>query len=133
MLKMLFLFQCVILWCFKNQLSIGVWIYIKTFNLILLINNIGFLFVFCFVFFSFFSPIQFRFYHFNFVLQLEQENGNTSCSFFIVQDCFTYPVLFCFVLVSVCVCVCFHYELKTVFWRSGKNYCGILMVISLNP
>lgn len=70
---------------------------------------------------SFFMPIPCSFYYYSSVVELEIKDGDTSGSFFIIQDCFSYP--FCF----------FPYEDPIpILSRSVKNCVGILMGIALH-
>jgi hypothetical protein len=62
------------------------------------------------------------FYCYSFLVLLEIGDGGIFSSSFIIQDCFSYPILF----------VCLHMNLKTVFSRSVKNCVEILMAIMLN-
>lgn len=63
----------------KNEVSIGVWIYIWVFNLIPSIRI------------SYFTPIPCDFYCHSSVAELEIWSGDTPGSSFIVQDCFSLP------------------------------------------
>jgi hypothetical protein len=69
---------------------------------------------------SVFMPVPCCFYCYSSLVQLEIGNGVTSSSSFIVQDCFSYPVFFCF-----------YMKLKSVLSISVKSCVGILMGIAL--
>lgn len=75
---------CVCSFFIKNQLSLGVWIYVWVFNLIPLINM------------SLFVPIPWCFYYCISVVQLEIGDRDTSHSSFIIQYYFRYPEFFVF-------------------------------------
>ena len=68
----------------KNQVFIGVWINIRVFNSIPLINV------------SVFMSISSCFHYCGSVIEFEVWDGNASGSTFIVQDCFGYPGFFVF-------------------------------------
>ena len=93
----------------KNQVSIGVWIYIRVFY------SVPFFYLFVFV------PIPSCFYYSSFIVELEVRECDASRCSFIFQGCFGYPGL-----------LFFHMKLSIVLSRSVKNCVGILMGITLN-
>jgi hypothetical protein len=66
----------------KNQVPIGVWIYVWVFNSIPLLNM------------YIFVPIPCCFYYHGSVAQLETRDGGTVNISFVSQGCFVYPEFF---------------------------------------
>lgn len=86
------------------------WISVWVFNLIPLINI------------SVYVPIKCSFYYSISGVQLEIGNGDTSYSSFIIQNCFSFHVLFCLLCVCVCVYV-FSFEAEIFPFKICKQLC----------
>ena len=81
----------------KNQVFMSVWINIRV------IDSIPF------VHLSVYMPIPSCFYYCSSIIELDVRDGDASRSFFILQDCFSYPGL-----------LFFHMNLSIVLSRSVK-------------
>ena len=91
LLKMLFFPVCISVFFIKNQVSIGVWIYVWVFDSIPLINM------------SIFVPIPCCFYYDISVVSLEIRNGDANLD-----------LLFFMIVLVILYFLCFHMKLKIV-------------------
>ena len=93
----------------KNQMFIGVWIYVRVFNSIPLIHM------------SVFMPILNCFYYYSSVAVLDVRDGDTSKSSFIVQDYLSFPGYFVF-----------PYEVEYCSFKACEELCWDFEGIALS-
>ena len=92
----------------KNQVFIGVWVNIKVLDSIPLVNL------------SLLMSLPSGFHYCSCIIKFDIWDGEVSESSFIVEDCFGYFGVFCFVL----FCLLFHMKLNIVLSRSVKKCAG---------